>query len=111
MTDAPLHPDHQRILELARAALKARDNRQLWRQNVLKACEEHTHWCNALWEELERQCCDQHDTLNVLEHPSVKQRKMIANLRSEIVNAAMVGIEQALEELSRGPMMEDHDHD
>jgi LmbE family N-acetylglucosaminyl deacetylase len=111
MSDAPLHPDHQRILELARAALQARDNRQLWRQNVLKAAEEHTHWCNELWEELERQCCDQNNGLNVLEHPSVKQRKMIANLRSEIVNAAMNGIEAALDELAKGPLMEDEDDD
>lgn len=104
-----LHPDHQRILELAKAALKARDDRQLWRHNVVKAAENHGFYCDQLWEELERQCCDLGGDLAVLEHPSVKQRKMIANLRREIVNAAMIGIEQALDDLAQGPMMEDED--
>ena len=107
MTEAPLHPDHQRILELAKAAIQARDNRQLWRHDTLKAAEEHGLYCDQLWEELDRQCNDRHDDLNMLEHPSVKQRRMIADLRREIVTAAMNGIEAALDELAKGPLMED----
>jgi len=107
MTD--LHPDHQRILELAQAAFQARDNRLLWRQNTLKAAEEHGFYCDALWDELARQCDDRHGEIPVLEHPSVKRRKMIADLRREIVATAMNGIEAALDELANGPMMEDEE--
>lgn len=104
-----LHPDHQRLLELAQAALQARDNRQLWRQNTEKAAEEHAYWCDEVWEELERQTDDRRGEVNVLEHPSIKQRKMIANLRSEIVTAAMNGIDAALDELAKGPMMKEYE--
>lgn len=105
MTD--LHPDHARILELARAALQARDNRQLWRQNIQKACEEHGFWCEELWTELERQTDDRHGEITVLEHPSVRRRRMIANIRREIVATAQNAIEEALNELAHGPMMAD----
>ena len=105
MTD--LHPDHARILELARAALQARDNRQLWKQNMMKAAEEHGYWCDELWAELERQTDDRHDEITVLEHPSVRQRRMIANIRREIVATAQNAIEEALNDLAHGPMMED----
>jgi hypothetical protein len=109
MIAAPLHPDHQRILELAKAAIKARDSRELWRHNTLKAAEEHGFYCDQLWEELDRQCYERHEEINVLEHPSVKQRRMIANLRRKIVTTAMNGIEAALDELAKGPLMEDED--
>ncbi len=102
-----LHPDHQRLLELARAALQARDNRQLWRQNTRKACEEHGYWCDELWKELERQTDDLHGEVAILEHPIMGQRRMLANLRREIVTAAMNGIEAALDELSEGPLMDE----
>lgn len=107
MTD--LHPDHARILELARAALQARDNRQLWRQNTQKACEEHGFWCEELWRELERQTDDGHDEIAVLEHPSVRKRRMIANIRREIIATAQNAIEEALNDLAHGPMMEDEE--
>lgn len=106
---AALHPDHQRLLELAQAALKARDNRQLWRNDTLKAAEEHGFYCDQLWAELERQTDDRHGQIPVLEHPSVKQRRMIADLRREIVATAMNGIEAALDELAKGPMLEDEE--
>ena len=104
MTD--LHPDHARLLELARAALQARDNRHLWRVNTTKAAEEHGFWCDELWTELERQTDDRHDQITVLEHPSVRKRRMIANIRREIVATAQNAIEEALDELAHGPMME-----
>ena len=105
MTD--LHPDHARLLELARAALQARDNRHLWRQNTMKAAEEHGFWCEELWNELERQTDDRHDEITVLEHPSVRKRRMIANIRREIVATAQNAIEEALNDLAHGPMMEE----
>ena len=106
-----LHPDHSRLLELAQAALKARDNRHLWTQDVLKAAEEHGYYCDELWKELERQTDDRHGEIAVLEHPSVKQRRMIANIRKEIVATAQNAIEEALNELAHGPMLDDDDED
>lgn len=103
MTD--FHPDHRYILELARAALQARDNRQLWRQNIRKAAEEHGFFCDALWAEIERQLDEQFDRIAVIEHPSIKQRRMIANIRREIVAVAQHAIEEALNDLADGPMM------
>ncbi len=106
MTDQ-LHPDHQRLLELAQAALKARDNRSLWRQNVMKAAEEHGFYCNALWKELERQTDDRHGQIPTLEHPTVTRRKMIANIRREIVAVAQNAMIEALDDLAYGPMMDE----
>lgn len=105
MTD--LHPEHMRLLELAQAAFQARDNRHLWRQNVLKAAEEHGFYCDALWHELERQTAMRDGKIPVLEHPSVKKRKMVAELRREIVVAAQSAMIEALDELAHGPMLED----
>lgn len=108
MTD--LHPDHMRLLEMARAAFQARDNRHLWRQNTMKAAEEHGFFCDALWHELERQVDITYEgKIPVLEHPSVKQRRMIAELRREIVAAAQTAMIDALEELANGPMLGDEE--
>lgn len=104
---ADLHPDHQRLLELAQAAFLARDNRALWRQNNMKAAEEHGFYCDALWEELTRQIEAQSGKIPVLEHPSVKRRKMVANMRREIVATAQAAIHDALDELAHGPMLDD----
>ena len=107
MTD--LHPDHMRLLELARAAIQARDNRHLWRQNVQKAAEEHGFYCDAVWDELGRQVAIHDGHVPVLEHPSVKKRRMIADLRREIVSAAQCAMIDALDELANGPMLEDEE--
>lgn len=102
-----LHPDHIRLLELAQAAFKARDNRHLWRMDTMKAAEEHAFYCDALWEELARQTAVREGEIPTLEHPSVKRRKMVADLRREIVEAAQAAMIEALDELARGPMIED----
>ena len=106
-----LHPDHLRLLSLANAAFKARDARTLWRENPMAAAEEHGFHCDALWEELSRQCEEQHGAVPVLEHPSVKRRKMVANMRREIVATAQNAIIEALDGLADGPMMEDDEDD
>lgn len=106
---ADLHPDHLAILTLAKAAIQARDDRTAWRKGIARAAEAHGVACDAVWEELERQIALQDNQIPVLEHPKVKQQRMIANLRSEIVNTAMVAIESALHELAQGPMLEDED--
>lgn len=104
-----LHPDHLRLLSLARASFKARDARVLWRQNPEAAAEEHGFHCEALWTELERQVCEQDGAVPILEHPSVQRRRMIANLRREIVDAAQNAIIEALDAVARGPAMGDDD--
>lgn len=104
MTD--LHPDHLRLLELAQAAFQARDNRHLWKQNTMKAAEEHGFYCDAVWEELSRQTAIRDGQIPVLEHPSVKRRNMIAALRREIVATAQSAMIDALEELANRPALE-----
>ncbi|XAI95569.1 hypothetical protein [Nostoc phage Nsp-JY21] len=104
-----LHPDHLRLLELAQAAFQARDNRHLWRQNTLKAAEEHGFYCDALWHELERQTAVREGQIPVLEHPSVKKRRMVADLRREIVAAAQSAMIDALDDLANGPTLEDEE--
>jgi hypothetical protein len=36
----PLHPDHLRLLALANAAFRARDNRELWTRSIREGAEE-----------------------------------------------------------------------
>lgn len=105
MTD--LHPDHLRLLSLARASFQARDNRQLWRQNTERATAEHGVACDELWNELERQVAVQDGRVPVAALPAVRQQRMIAQMRSEIVAVAQTAIIDAMEELARGPWMED----
>lgn len=109
MTRAVLSPDHLTLLSIARAAFKARDDRHLWRQDVRKAAEEHGCACDALWEELERQVAQFDGLVPVAEHPALKRRKMIAQMRSEIVATAQNAISEALEELAQGPMLDEYE--
>ena len=106
---ADLHPDHLAILTLANAALQARDDRTAWSKCVSHAAEIHGVACDAVWEELERQVALQDGRVPVAEHPSVKQKRMIANLRSEIVNVALASIEEAMNDLAKGPMLEEYE--
>jgi LmbE family N-acetylglucosaminyl deacetylase len=107
MTD--LHPDHLRLLSLARAAIEAQDNRQLWQRNTLAAAEAHGAACEMVWDELNRQIALQDNRVPVAEMPSVTKQKMAARMRSEIVNTALAAIEEAMDELANGPWMEDFD--
>lgn len=104
-----LHPDHMQLLALTKAAITARDNRHLWRKNTLAAAEEHGAACDALWAELEKQVSERDGSVPVLEHPRVTHRKMIARLRTEIVMTAQSAMIDALDELARGPMLDDED--
>lgn len=100
MTD--LHPDHMRLLSLARAALIARDNRALWKASIRHAAEEHGAACDALWDEIERQVTLQDGRVPVLEHPSAMHKRMLRQMRSDIVGA----VQDALETLRDGPRLE-----
>ena len=104
MTD--LHPDHLRLLALARAALTARDNRALWRASITHAAEEHGVACSALWDEIERQVNLQDGRVPVLEHPSVRYERMVRQMRSEIVAVVQDALTDALNSLADGPRLE-----
>lgn len=93
------------ILSLAQAAIHARDDRTAWRKNVSRAAEVHGAACAALWDELERQIVIADGRVPTAEHPSVKYQRMIANMRSEIVNVALSAIEGSLVELAKGPAL------
>lgn len=107
MTD--LHPDHLRLLALARAALTARDNRALWRASIIHAAEEHGVACSALWDEIERQVTLQDGRVPVLEHPSVKHKRMVRKMRSEIVAVVQDALTDALNALADGPRLDVED--
>ena len=51
----PLHPDHLRLLALASAACRARDNAALWKKAPHDAIDAHSSASERLWSELERQ--------------------------------------------------------
>ncbi len=53
MTDPFL--DLRKILELAKAALAARDDQALWKRDLDAAVAAHGEACDALWHELEEQ--------------------------------------------------------
>jgi len=75
----------------------------------MAAAKEHGYRCDALWAELEKQVCESDGAIPTLEHPSETRRKMIANLRSEIVMTAQNAMVEALNELADGPIIEDED--
>lgn len=102
----PLHPDHQRLLALANAAFRARDNRELWTRSIREGAEEHGAACDALWNELERQTVIQCGSVPVLEHPSVKHKRMVRQMRSEIVAVVQDALSDALDALADGPRLE-----
>ena len=95
-------PDHLRILALARAALQARDDQKLWGRSATEACDRHGAACDALWEELERQVVAGDGGIPVLEHPSVKQRRIARQLRTEIIAAVQASVIEALEDIADG---------
>lgn len=101
-----LHPDHMRLLALARAALTARDNRALWRASIRHAAEEHGAACDALWDEIERQVTVQDGRVPVLEHPAAKHKRMVRQMRSEIVAVVQDALTDALSALADGPRLD-----
>ncbi len=106
---ANLHPDHMRLLSLARASFKARDDRHLWRKNPARAAEEHGIACDLIWDELERQCAALDGVVPIAELPAAKQARMIAQMRSEIVAAVQDAVMGALDELGKGPLLDDEE--
>ena len=98
-----------RLLALAKTSIRIRDDRQAWRGNTMRAAEDHSAACNELWEELERQVSLNDGKVPVAELPIVKQRRMAAQMRSAVVNTALVAIERAFKELENGPALEDYE--
>ncbi len=104
-----ISPEHMALLSLARATLRARDDRVLWNKDAEEACERHGALCEALWTELENQVAVADGLVVVHEHPALKRRKMIASIRREIVEAAMNAITEAMAELAKGPMLDEYE--
>lgn len=98
-----LHPDHERLLALAKAALVARDNRALWTRSIREGAAEHGAACDALWTEIERQVTVQDGRIPTLEHPSVRHKRMVRQMRSEIVARVQDALSDALDCLADGP--------
>lgn len=105
MTD--LSPDHLHLLALARAAIKARDDRALWRKSPEHACEVHMQSCDAVWDELERQVTIADGAVPVLEHPSATKVRRAAQMRGEIIATVQCAVEDALDDLRKGITHED----
>jgi len=90
--------DHDRLLQLGKAALDAANNAKAWRGNPEAAADAHGHWCDQLWAELERQVSAR-DGLEVLEHPHITARKAARRMRKTIVTVAANAVAEALDEL------------
>lgn len=104
-----LHPDHMRLLSLARTAFRARDDRHLWRKDPARAAEEHGIACDLIWGELESQCAALDGVVPIAELPAAKQVRMIAQMRSEIIAVVQDAVMGALDELGKGPMLADEE--
>ncbi len=93
-----LNPDHLRILALAKAAISV-EKGKLWTTSPMEAVERHGTACDCLWDELGRQVDRKNGQLPVLEHLSVKEKKLAMRMRREIVNVVNCAIEEALNDL------------
>lgn len=93
-----LSEGHMALLALARRAIEA-ESGPIWKTDVEEACAIHSAACSALWDELRRQIDMYDGKVPVLEHPSVKARKLAKRLRREVIATATAAIEQALSEM------------
>lgn len=109
--ETPLHPDHERLLMLARNALAARDNRILWRDDIDRAAAEHGGWCDDLWDELERQVAEKDGKIPALEHPSLTKLRRARQIRAEIVNACRDAISDVMDQIIDGGLLDDEVYD
>lgn len=100
MTD--LSPDHLHLLALARAAIKARDDKTLWKRSLRDAVEIHGAACDAVLDELERQVTIADGAVPVLEHPSSTKVRRAAQMRGEIIAAVQHALSDALDDLAKG---------
>lgn len=97
-----LSPDHLHLLALARAAIKARDDRAAWKCNWEVAMETHGAACDAVWDELERQVTIADGAVPVLEHPSATKVRRAAQMRGEIIDSVLHAVTDALDDLCKG---------
>lgn len=103
MTEATeITDDHTRLLALARAALKARDDASQWSRSPELAAGHHGACCDALWDELERQVVQADGAVPVVEHPTVKQRKLARQMRTEILAACQQAVTEAIGDIEAG---------
>jgi hypothetical protein len=97
-----LSPDHLHLLALARAAIKARDDKTLWKRSLREAVETHSAACDAVWDELERQVTIADGAVPVLEHPSATKVRRAAQMRGEIIDAVQHALSDVLDDLAKG---------
>ena len=98
-TPADIPDDHTRLLALARAAFQARDDAKLWRRSPAEAIETHGAFCDALWAELERQVGEADGGVPVLDHPTVKARKLARQMRTSIIATVQQAVVEALDDI------------
>lgn len=98
----PLSPDHLHLLALARAAIKARDDKTLWAKGWETAVEIHGAACDAVWDELERQVTIADGAVPVIEHPSATKVRRAAQMRGEIIASVQHALSDVLDDLANG---------
>ena len=101
-TPSAINDDHLRLLALARAAFAARDDGKLWKRSPDEAIETHGACCDALWAELERQVILADGGVPVLDHPTVRRRKMARQMRGAIVATVQQAVVAALDDIEDG---------
>lgn len=100
MTDQS--PDHMHLLALARAAIKARDDKTLWTRSFEGAVNTHGAACDAVWDELERQVVIADGAVPVLETPRAAKARRHAQIKSEVMAAVKAALSGALDDLAAG---------
>lgn len=99
---ADIDDDLTRILALTKAALSARDDAAKWQRSPEKQIGHHAACCDALWTELERMVQISEGITPTLEHPEMRRRRIAKNIRSELITAAIAGMEDVLMAATNG---------
>lgn len=94
-----LHEDHMTLLALAKAAFRAEDS-AMWKLDTESAFEAHGDACDALWNELRRQCGAYSD-LPPVDLPLSPQKQMV-RIRKEAFQMLKSRLPDLIEEALGG---------
>lgn len=102
VTPDKIEDDLTRVLALARAALKARDDAEAYCRSPEKQLGLHSVCCDNLWSELERLVQLDDGRIPVLEHPAAKERRIAKNIRRQVIAEILNCAEERLEQVIDG---------
>ena len=99
---ADIDDDLTRVLALARAALAARDDAAAWCRSPELQIGHHAACCDNLWQELERLVDQANGAVPVIEHPTLKERRIAKRIRAAVVAEVLSCAEDRLDQIIDG---------